>query len=76
MAPLAQLMIARTAGKHFIRVVGYVAVPVLPGWLSAQLSRALPRQRPGSVERTRQRVGARFGGQLNDKPVCSTVCKV
>jgi EmrB/QacA subfamily drug resistance transporter len=31
MAPMAQLMIARTAGKHFMRVVGYVAVPVLPG---------------------------------------------
>jgi EmrB/QacA subfamily drug resistance transporter len=31
MAPLAQLMIARTAGKNFIRVVGYVALPVLPG---------------------------------------------
>jgi MFS family permease len=31
MAPLAQLMIARTAGKHLMRVVGYVAVPVLPG---------------------------------------------
>jgi EmrB/QacA subfamily drug resistance transporter len=31
MAPMAQLMIARTAGKRFMRVVGYVAVPVLPG---------------------------------------------
>jgi EmrB/QacA subfamily drug resistance transporter len=31
MAPMAQLVIARTAGKHFMRVVGYVAVPVLPG---------------------------------------------
>ena len=31
MAPMAQLMIARTAGKHFLRVVGYVALPVLPG---------------------------------------------
>jgi EmrB/QacA subfamily drug resistance transporter len=31
MAPMAQLMIARTAGKHFMRVVGYVAVPLLPG---------------------------------------------
>jgi EmrB/QacA subfamily drug resistance transporter len=31
MAPLAQLVIARTAGKHFMRVVGFVAVPVLPG---------------------------------------------
>jgi EmrB/QacA subfamily drug resistance transporter len=31
MAPMAQLTIARTAGKHFMRVVGYVAVPVLPG---------------------------------------------
>ena len=31
MAPMAQFMIARTAGKHFMRVVGYVAVPVLPG---------------------------------------------
>ena len=31
MAPMAQLMIARTAGKDFMRVVGYVAVPVLPG---------------------------------------------
>ena len=31
MAPMAQLMLARTAGKHFMRVVGYVAVPVLPG---------------------------------------------
>jgi EmrB/QacA subfamily drug resistance transporter len=31
MAPMAQLMTARTAGKHFMRVVGYVAVPVLPG---------------------------------------------
>jgi EmrB/QacA subfamily drug resistance transporter len=31
MAPMAQLMIARTAGKDFMRVVGYAAVPVLPG---------------------------------------------
>jgi MFS family permease len=31
MARMAQLMIARTAGKHFMRVVGYVAVPLLPG---------------------------------------------
>jgi MFS family permease len=31
MAPMAQLMVARTAGKHLMRVVGYVAVPVLPG---------------------------------------------
>ena len=31
MAPLTQLMIARTAGKHMVRVMGYVAVPVLLG---------------------------------------------
>jgi EmrB/QacA subfamily drug resistance transporter len=31
MAPLAQLMIARAAGRHFMRVVGYVALPVLCG---------------------------------------------
>jgi EmrB/QacA subfamily drug resistance transporter len=31
MAPMAQLMIARAAGKDFVRVVGYAAVPVLFG---------------------------------------------
>ena len=31
MAPLARLTIARTADKNFMRVVGYLAVPVLPG---------------------------------------------
>jgi len=31
MAPLTQLMIARAAGKHMVRVMGYVAVPVLLG---------------------------------------------
>jgi EmrB/QacA subfamily drug resistance transporter len=31
MAPMAHLMIARVAGKHFVRVVGYAAVPILLG---------------------------------------------
>ena len=31
MAPLTQLMIARVAGKQMVRVMGYVAVPVLLG---------------------------------------------
>jgi EmrB/QacA subfamily drug resistance transporter len=31
MAPMAQLMLARVAGKHLVRVVGYAAVPVLLG---------------------------------------------
>lgn len=31
MAPLTQLMLARAAGKHMVRVLGYVAVPVLLG---------------------------------------------
>ena len=31
MAPMAQLMIARAAGKDFVRVIGYAAVPVLFG---------------------------------------------
>ena len=31
MAPLTQLMIARAAGKHMVRVMGYAAVPVLLG---------------------------------------------
>jgi len=31
MAPMAQLMLARAAGKHLVRVVGYAAVPILLG---------------------------------------------
>jgi EmrB/QacA subfamily drug resistance transporter len=31
MAPMAQLMVARAAGKHMVRVIGYAAVPVLLG---------------------------------------------
>jgi EmrB/QacA subfamily drug resistance transporter len=31
MAPMAQLMMARAAGRHFTRIVGYAAVPVLLG---------------------------------------------
>lgn len=31
LVPLTQLMIARAAGKHMVRVMGYVAVPVLLG---------------------------------------------
>ena len=31
MAPMAQLMIARAAGKNFVRVISYAAVPVLIG---------------------------------------------
>jgi MFS family permease len=31
MAPMAQLMLARIAGKHFVRVIGYAAVPILLG---------------------------------------------
>jgi EmrB/QacA subfamily drug resistance transporter len=31
MAPMTQLMLARVAGKHLVRVVGYAAVPVLLG---------------------------------------------
>ena len=29
MAPMAQMMMARAAGKHMARVVGYAAVPIL-----------------------------------------------
>jgi EmrB/QacA subfamily drug resistance transporter len=29
MAPMAQMMIARAAGKHMVRVLGYAAVPIL-----------------------------------------------
>jgi EmrB/QacA subfamily drug resistance transporter len=31
MAPMAQLMLARAAGKHMVRVVGYAAIPILLG---------------------------------------------
>ena len=31
MAPMAQLMVARAAGKHMVRVMGYAAIPVLLG---------------------------------------------
>jgi EmrB/QacA subfamily drug resistance transporter len=31
MAPMAQLMMARVAGKNFVRVMGYAAVPILLG---------------------------------------------
>jgi EmrB/QacA subfamily drug resistance transporter len=31
MAPMAQLMLARFAGKHVVRVLGYAAIPVLLG---------------------------------------------
>ena len=31
MAPMAQLMLARVAGKHFVRIIGYAAVPILLG---------------------------------------------
>jgi MFS family permease len=31
MAPMTQLTLARVAGKHLVRVVGYAAVPVLLG---------------------------------------------
>src|SRR5260370_40844548 len=31
MAPMTQLTLARVAGKHLVRVVGYTAVPVLLG---------------------------------------------
>src|ERR1700760_1442849 len=31
MAPMAQMMMARAAGKHMARVIGYAAVPVLLG---------------------------------------------
>jgi EmrB/QacA subfamily drug resistance transporter len=31
MAPLAQMMIARVAGKHMARIIGYAAVPVMLG---------------------------------------------
>lgn len=31
MAPMAQMMIARVAGKHMARVIGYAAVPVMLG---------------------------------------------
>ncbi|HYZ75325.1 MAG TPA: MFS transporter, partial [Chthoniobacterales bacterium] len=31
MAPMAQLMLARVAGKHMVRIVGYAAVPILLG---------------------------------------------
>jgi MFS family permease len=48
MAPLTQLMIARAAGKHMVRVMGYVAVPVLLGPIVAQLSRVrFCSMRPG-----------------------------
>ena len=35
MAPMAQLMMARVAGKHMVRVMGYAAVPILLGKLCA-----------------------------------------
>jgi MFS family permease len=55
MAPMAQLMLARVAGKHLVRVVGYAAVPVLLGPLfgpgdrgshspACDLALALPHQ--------------------------------
>jgi EmrB/QacA subfamily drug resistance transporter len=31
MAPMAQLMVARAAGKHMVRVIGYAAIPILLG---------------------------------------------
>jgi EmrB/QacA subfamily drug resistance transporter len=31
MAPMAQMMIARVAGKHMARIIGYAAVPVMLG---------------------------------------------
>jgi EmrB/QacA subfamily drug resistance transporter len=31
MAPMTQLMVARAAGKHMVRVMGYAAIPVLLG---------------------------------------------
>ena len=31
MAPMAQMMIARIAGKHMARIIGYAAVPVMLG---------------------------------------------
>jgi EmrB/QacA subfamily drug resistance transporter len=31
MAPMAQMMIARAAGKHMARIIGYAAVPVMLG---------------------------------------------
>jgi len=31
MAPMTQLMLARVAGKHFVRIIGYAAVPILLG---------------------------------------------
>lgn len=31
MAPMAQLMMARAAGKHMVRVMGYAALPILLG---------------------------------------------
>ncbi|HXM05783.1 MAG TPA: MFS transporter, partial [Chthoniobacterales bacterium] len=31
MAPMAQLMLARVAGKHMVRVLGYAAMPILLG---------------------------------------------
>ena len=33
MAPMAHLVIARVAGKNLVRVMGYVAVPILLGLL-------------------------------------------
>jgi len=41
MAPLTQLMIARAAGKHMVRVMGYVAVPVLLGPIVGPVVRGL-----------------------------------
>jgi len=31
MAPMAQLMMARVAGKHFARIIGYAAAPIMLG---------------------------------------------
>ncbi len=31
MAPMAQMMMARAAGKHMVRIIGYAAVPVMLG---------------------------------------------
>jgi MFS family permease len=35
LAPMMQMMIARAAGKHMARIIGYAAVPVCWGRYSA-----------------------------------------
>ncbi len=70
MAPMTQMMMARAAGKHMARLMGYAAVPILLGPIlgpviagailqHALLALALPGQRAGRC------IGNRPGGSLS-----------